>query len=200
MQKSCMSVFKYLILTAAGLKYNIEEALLPPSPKGTRAQSREQTRGSRSAASSGESGSDGERRKKGEIEETRLFSMTILLPCPLSTWGGGSIKAQFALGEKKVHNYIWQLCFPSLGADFVLWLNRLHGWRETLLLLRTWRGEMQPNDGAKRLEFCTLNCIVGTKCPTEMGLKTKNSSSLAAFALISLSSVVSCENKTSSKV
>lgn len=33
-----MSVFKYLILTAARLKYNVEEALLVPLLKGTRAQ------------------------------------------------------------------------------------------------------------------------------------------------------------------
>ncbi len=38
-----MSVFKFLILTAARLKYNVEEALLLPLLKGTRAQRERET-------------------------------------------------------------------------------------------------------------------------------------------------------------
>lgn len=38
------------------------------------------------------------------------------------------------------------LCFPLLGADFVVGLDRLHGGRETLLLLGPWREELQLSD------------------------------------------------------
>ena len=124
MQKSCMSVFKYLILTAARLKYNVEEALLLLLLKGARAErdrergrkrerERERERGGSCSAMSErerERWSDGEWWKRGG-EETRLFSMTILLPCTLS-----SLESEAALKhslptkkKKKVYNHIRQL-------------------------------------------------------------------------------------------
>ncbi len=65
MQKSCMSVFKYLILTAARLKYNVEEALLLPLLKGTRAQrEREAAALQCQKERGGATGRDGKERKK----------------------------------------------------------------------------------------------------------------------------------------
>lgn len=97
-----MSVFKYLILTAARLKYNSGGALLLSLLKGTRAhggrgregekeregRKRERKRERhrrRSAMSDGAMWSDSER-WRGEQKETLLFGMTVLLPCTLSDW------------------------------------------------------------------------------------------------------------------
>lgn len=69
-----MSVFKYLILTAVRLKYNVGEALLLSSERYLSARS---SRCQRQRATD----TDGEEKKK-----TLLFLMTILLPCALSDW------------------------------------------------------------------------------------------------------------------
>lgn len=100
MQKSCMSAFKYLILTAAGLKYNIQEALLPSLPE--RYKSWEQRAGERQPLCNVRR-REWERQGAMEMqekEETWLFSMTILLPHALSGWDRGSDKVQFALKKK----------------------------------------------------------------------------------------------------
>lgn len=64
MQKACMCVFKYLNLTAARLKYNIEEALLLPPWKVQELREREGETAATALQCQWESGGATETRKR----------------------------------------------------------------------------------------------------------------------------------------
>lgn len=116
-----MSVFKYLILTAARLKYNVEEALLLPSLlKGTRAQregERERGRQLLCNVRKREWKRQGEMEKRGRRDSAIFDGNFVAMHSQLV---GLEAALKRSLPWKSTQPHTTALCFSSLGAAFVL--------------------------------------------------------------------------------
>lgn len=119
MQKSCMSVFKYLILTAARLKYSVEEALLLASWKVQ--ELRERERQLLCCVRKKEKERGGEMEKRGR-RDTAIFDDNFVAMRSKLLELEAALK--HSLPWKSIQRHTTALWFCSLGAAFVLWHNR----------------------------------------------------------------------------
>jgi len=160
MQKSCMSVFKYLILTAAGLKYNIEEALLLcfwEVQELRREAAALQCQTERVGA-----------KERGERRDSAIFNDNFV--AMHSQLLGLEAALKHSLSTQP---HMTAVCFSSLGADFVL---RQIVVQAQLKSNSVAAKNLVRSDTAQWLsqshESCMENCILGSTCPLEMSTKT----------------------------